>query len=392
MNTPREARHPLLLRRFTGILSCLISCLVLLAGLPVLAQPQDRYRFEAGEPLTYKLHIAVSNETSADARLFDLVEKSGTRGGTDLEMDYQLMPISQRDDGLWKVRLVLSNLRQVTDRDGLAKTNTLDRQALRRQQFDVTELMKVSALDALGPPRFDEASNASPAHLQAAPTRTPEDLLYKPILLWIAPEGTVQSFEERVELQQVVAGLNLKECLDLTLPPLLGPNLAEGTAWDRSIPVDLPAPPLARYEVKTMTLKLQYKVARIEEIDGKSCARIKVLGHFATDKLRIPVHEEERNYLIWTTFITAITDRIEGEFVFDLKTGTVRSSDLISRYQFSTLRGRKADDYKYRVLTENLVHTCITSRLVPEPPETLPARDVTPSQTPGRTAGTLKTR
>ena len=391
MNNPREARHFLLLRRFTGVLPCLVSWFFVLAGLPVLGQGEPRYRFEAGEPLTYKLRMAVSNDTSADAQLFDLADKSGNRGRTELEMDYQLMPISQREDGLWKVRLVLSNLRQMTDRDGITSTNTLDREALRRQQFDVSELMKVKAMEGLGRRRFDDdTNNATPPQLQVALAHTPEDLLYKPILLWIAPEGTVRSLEERAELQQIMGGLNLKECLDLTMPPLLGANLLEGTAWTREVPVDLPTPPLARHEAKPMILKLEYKVESIEKFEGRPCARIRVAGHFAEDKLRIPINEEEKNYLIWTTFITAITDHLEGEFFFDLEQGVVKSSDLKSRYTYSTLRGRKVDNYKYRVLTKNAVDTRITSRLIPEPIEVLPVSSADSFPAAGKAAAALK--
>ena len=366
MNALREARSRLLRHVFTG--AFLVCAGGFAVGAGFAAEPPVRYGFEEGEPLFYKMHVAVSNESAADLQFYDSKEKSRHNGQADFDIDFQLMPISCRNDGAWKVRLVLDNVKQTTRSDGDIRQQSLDRRALRRHEFNPLEFLRIKLADfGSRRPIDDEAANLPPSQPPALQPRAPEDLFDQPILMWIAPEGTVKGFEDRGELQRVVEGLNFKECLELTLPPLVVPALYEGAGWSREVPVDLPAPLLGGSETRPMALKLSYRVAGLENRQGHACARIVLEGQFALDGLRLPIHKEERHYLIWTTFLTAINDQVEGEFLFDLEQRVVRSAQIRSIYRYSTLQGRKADKYRSRVVAENIVRTRISNELTTVP-------------------------
>jgi cytochrome c553 len=134
-----------------------------------------------------------------------------------------------------------------------------------------------------------------------------------------------------------------------------------------------------------MTSLFCYTVSQIETDAGKACARIRLQGRFIRDKLHIPIQQEEMHYLIWTTFVTAIEDRVEGEFVFDLQEAVMRSAEIRSTYHYWTLQGRKADQYRSRVLAENIIHTRIVNQLAPMQPDPLagvgPGSPASPSET-----------
>jgi len=307
-----------------------------------VAEDTARYRFEEGEPLTYKTEVGVTNESLVATRFYDQSDKSRHNESLALTMNYQLMPIVQQGDGLWKMRLLLNQVEQIVNRDGYVQKKTLDRAAL-------------------------QATSSKPGLIPAREVHGPEDLFDEPLLVWIKSNGILQKFEDRTELQQVIPGINLKECIELVLPPLLVSDLQEGTQWTRDVPVDLPATPIEGHQPEPMTLKLDYAVRKIESIDGRRCARIALKGRFVRDGLSIPIRQEEMKYLIWTTSITRVADQVEGEFIFDLSKRTMRTSEITSVYNYATLAGRKQDKYRGRITSENEIRTRLVSRLVSEP-------------------------
>src|SRR5437867_2625932 len=333
-----------------------------------VAEDTDWYRFEEGEPLTYKMEVGVTNETLIATHFYDQSDKSRHNESLALTMDYQLMPIVQQGDGLWKMRLLLNQLEQIVNRDGDVQKKTLDRAALRDREISGSALMKKTIQDhssRLGAP--EEATSSKPGLIPAREVHSPEDLFDEPLLVWIKSNGILQKFEDRTELQQVIPGINLKECIELVLPPLLVSDLQEGTQWTRDVPVDLPATPIEGDQPEPMRLKLDYAVRKIESIDGRRCARIALKGRFVRDGLSIPIRQEEMKYLIWTTSITRVADQVEGEFIFDLSKRTMRTSEITSVYNYATLAGRKQDKYRGRITSENEIRTRLVSRLVSAP-------------------------
>lgn len=328
------------------------------------------YRFQEGEPLAYKMKVDVTNYTLADSHFFDQSEKSRHNESLALTVDYELMPIAQKENGLWKVRLLLNRVEQTVNRDGDIKQKTLDREALRDHEISGSAIMKMGMRNYS--PRPDDAAlnttGPTPDQMLGREIHTAEDLFDEPLLVWIKPNGFLQKFEDRTELQQVMPGIDLKECIELALPPLLTSELKEGTQWSREVPVDLPAPPLDGHQPEPMTLKLCYTVRKTEKINGTRCARIALSGRFARDGLSIPVRKEEMKYLIWTTSITRLADQVEGEFIYDLEQKVMRTSEINSTYNYTTLAGRKEDKHRGRITSDNTIRTRLVSRLVTSSP------------------------
>lgn len=272
------------------------------------------------------------------ARWPDRQENFRNTNQAEIDVRYELMPIAQQDDGAWKIRLVLHRLEQLTCRDGERKQTHLARADHPTGGVDPYEVMKMSFKDYAKYRSSDESTNPPPP-----PPHFAEDLLAEPLLLKLAPDGVLQSFEDRPEFEQIAPGVKFKECLALVLPVLPGEELRPATAWTRTVPVDLPARPLNHGEVAPMALRLNYRVETIETVAGRRCARIRVNGHFAQDDLAIPIHQEVYRYLVWTKSVVRIEDELEGEFLFDLENHSMRRSSLRSVYQYSTISGRKED-------------------------------------------------
>ncbi len=334
-----------------------------------MAEGAAWYRFEEGEPLAYQIKVGVTNDIIADSHFYDQSEKSRHNESLALIVDYQLMPIAQTEGGVWKVRLVLNQVEQTVNRDGDVKQKTFDREALRRHQISGSALMKMNRWDFS--PRFDaseEAARPKPGQTPPREIHSAEDLVDEPMLVWIQSNGTLKKFEDRTELQQIMPGFDLRECIELVLPPLLASDLKEGTEWTRELPVDLPEPPLSEHPPEPMTLKLCYAVRKTEMINGMHCARIALNGRFARDGLSIPIRKEEIKYLIWTTSITKLADQVDWEFIYDLDQKVMRTSEVNSTYKYTTLAGRKEDKHRGRITSDNTIRTRLVSRLMTASP------------------------
>src|SRR6266480_6267928 len=195
---PCKARDLLLRGAFTGVRSWLRSELrrtrelsptttapTLWASIGVLffystvvfyavAEDTARYRFEEGEPLTYKMEVDVTNEILIATHLYDQSDKSRHNESLALTMDYQLMPIVRQEDGLWKMRLLLNQLEQTVNRDGDVQKRTLDRAALRDREISGSALMKKPIQDyssGLGAP--EEATSSKPGLIPAREGHSP---------------------------------------------------------------------------------------------------------------------------------------------------------------------------------------------------------------------------
>jgi hypothetical protein len=293
---------------------------------------------------------------------------------------------------LWKVRLVLDQVKRAINRDGEVDTATFDRTQLKRQQLSVGDMLNLNIwemglrTEQKGEDEPEETTTP-PSHPSLGPkvektqrVHVPEDLFDRPILTWFAPDGTLEDFEDRSETQQIMDGLDLKECIKLLIPPLPSVELKTGVSWTRKEPVDLPEPALNGRKYEPMTWTLTYTIKSVERIGERLCARIAVRGTFARDGLWIPVAEEKRKYLIWTTMITKLQDRIDGEYLYDVEQKVMRASTISNTYNYSTVEARKEDNYRGQILTENSLQTRITSALV-EPAQA--SRDPGDSSRPG---------
>ncbi|MBI3417692.1 MAG: hypothetical protein HY043_20560 [Verrucomicrobia bacterium] len=347
----------------------LASCL-LLRYCPRHAEAKEpaHYRFQEGEPLSYKLELTVTNQSVIESQLITGSDRSQRESALTFGINYQLMPIAQSEDGSWKLRVALDQIEQTVNHDGEIKRKKFDRADLRRHQISASEILKLNLLDSvLRRQTSEEVTSTAPGQAVPAPVHDAEDLFEQPILAWLAQDGTLKDFEDRSELQQVMPGINLRECIKLVIPPLPVPEIKAGVTWMREIPVDLPAEPLSGEKPEAMNLQLIYTVQKMEKIAGESCARIAVQGHFVSKSLSIPIRREEIKYLIWTVSISKIEDHIEGEFVYSLDQKLVRSSDLTSIYSYSTSAGRKTDNYRGKILSDNVVRTRLSGRLVETP-------------------------
>ena len=253
-----------------------------------------QYRFEEGEPLAYHTDLLVTNHTSATAEHFERAGNSARQSDVALSFDYQLMPIAKDERGAWKVRVVLDRARHTQHRDGETKAKDFSRSELASSQVNASQILKVDLME-------DMASRAAARMRAEAQTNQstvvelhdPDDLFAEPILAWFAPDGQLQNFQYRTELQQVMPGFNLKECLQLATPVLPALALETGVSWTREVSVDLPATPLVDAPLAPMKSKLTYVVCGSATVDGKRCLRIGVQGKFSRDGLTIPIAKEE---------------------------------------------------------------------------------------------------
>ena len=347
-------------RRIVGIV---IGCASLASS--SFGSGAAQHHFEEGEPLAYHTDLLVTNQSSTVAEHFDRAGKSARQSDVALSFDYQLMPIAKDERGAWKVRVVLDQARHTHHRDGETTTKDFSRNDLARFQVNASQILKVDltaymASSAAARMRAEGHTNQStPVELH-----DPDDLFAEPILAWFAPNGELQNFQYRTELQQVMPGFNLKECLQLATPVLPAFALEAGVSWTREVPVDLPATPLPDTQPAPMTTKLKYMVRGSAMVDGKRCWRVGVQGKFARDGLTIPIAKEEIYYLQWPASISKITDEVEGEFVYDIDAGVIRSASVLSTYRFTTVAGRKADNYRGRITTESSIQTRLMNKLV----------------------------
>jgi hypothetical protein len=324
------------------------------------AGESEPYSFEEGEPLTYTMEIVASNGVATVAKFYNGTDKSANEGGMKLNIDYQLMPIARNERGEWKIRVVLNQIRRTTDRDGESKQENYDRSALRTYELNTSDIARMrfeSSLPRQSEPNDGVSTNGPPPALLHAP----EDLFDEPILAWIAPNGSLVKFEDRTELKQVMPGINLKECLDLTLPPLPAVALEPGATWTRELPVDVPEEPLPGYQYPAMIMKLSYTVKPPAKADGTQ-VRIALQGRFVRDGLSVPIDKHEMNYLVWTTSVTKIDDQIVGEFLYDPERHAMTLAQIVSTYRYNTLAGRKVDNYRGRITSEKVSHTRLVAK------------------------------
>jgi hypothetical protein len=352
------------------------------------ASEVERYRFEEGEPLTYKTRVTIVVDTARESKYFEHFGKSNGKTNVSFDLDYQLLPIAHEQ--WWKVRLVLDQVNRTIDRDGKVETATFDRAKLKSQQLSAGDMLN---LDVWGlgldteQKADDEQEQTTAVPKSSPPTtkidktekvRVPEDLFDQPILTWFASDGTLEKFENRAELEEIMEGLDLKECIKLLIPPLPNEELKVGVSWTRQEDVDLPEPPLKGQNYERPTWQLTYTVKSIEHVGESMCARIAVRGTFAREGLWIPIAQQTRKYLIWTTMITKLQDQIDGEFVYDLEQKVMRASTVKNTYRYSTVEARKADNYRGQILTDTNLQTRITSALV----ETAPGQAESGSNVP----------
>jgi hypothetical protein len=334
----------------------------------------DRYQFREGEPLAYKTQVAVVVDTAGQSKYFEHFGKAKRKTNVTFDIEYQLLPIAH--ERWWKVRLVLDQVKRTTEHDGQADTAIFDRSKLKTQQLSVGDMLNLNVWDlgvAAQEKIEDEQEHAETSADDAAPVpappkaekvRVPEDLFERPILTWFSSDGTLERFEDRTEMQEIMDGLDLKECIKLLIPPLPAGELKAGFTWTREEDVDLPAPPLKGEEYEPPKWQLTYTVKSLEQIGERLCARIAVRGRFARAGLWIPIAKEKRKYLVWTTMITKLEDRIDGEFVYDVADKVMRASTVRNSYNYSTVEARKIDNYRGQILNDVTVQTRITSALV----------------------------
>jgi hypothetical protein len=362
--------------------SALLFCFGMI--LPSYAGEVERYRFEEGEPLTYKTMVGVVVDAARESKYFEHFSKANAKTNVRFDLDYQLLPIAHEQ--WWKVRLVLDQAKRTVNRDGDVETAILDRAKLKRRRMTNAEMMNLNVWElglstaANSGENSEDASEPAkspwpgPKVHKAKKARGPEDIFDDPILTWFAPDGTLEGFEDRMQAEEIMEGLNLKECIKLLIVPLPSKELKAGVSWTREEEVDLPEPALKGEKCEPLKLQLVYTVKSVERVGENRCARIGVHGRFARDGLRIPIAEEMRKYLVWTTFVTKLEDRIDGELVYDLEQKVMRASSVSNAYYYSTTEARKADNYRGKVLRDTSVQAQITSALV-EPAETEAAAD-----------------
>jgi hypothetical protein len=338
------------------------------------ADEVERYRFEEGEPLTYKTTVNVVVDSARESKYFEHLSKSNAKTNVTFDLAYQLLPIAREQ--WWKVRLVLDEVKRTIRRGGDVQTAVLDRAKLKSRRLTTGDMLNINVweLDLPSEPNGESESEyaAKPAQSQwqgakidkAEKVSVPEDLFDRPILTWFASDGTLQGFEDRTEAQEIMEGLNLKECIKLLITPLPSKELKPGVSWTREEDVDLPEPPLKGEKYEPLKLELLYAVKSTERAGESRCARIAVHGRFSRDGLWIPIGQEKRKYLIWTTYVTKLENCIDGELVYDLEQKLMRASSVSNVYHYSTTEARKVDNYRGKVLMDTRVQARITSALV----------------------------
>jgi hypothetical protein len=318
--------------------------------------------------------VSIVVDSARESKYFEHFSKSNSKTNVTFDLDYQLLPIAHEQ--WWKVRLVLDQVKRTISRGGEVETASLDRDKLKRRRLTNGDMLNLNIweLDLGTEPKAEEESEHAAEPIKspwpgakidkAEKVRVPEDLFARPILTWFAPDGTLRGFEDRTEAQEIMEGLNLKECIKLLIPPLPSKELKAGVNWTREEEVDLPEPPLKGGKYEPLKLELVYTIKSIERVGESRCARIAVHGRFARDDLWIPIGEEKRKYLIWTTFVTKLEDRIDGELIYDLEQKVMRASSVSNAYHYSTIDARKVDNYRGKVLMDTRVQAQITSALV----------------------------
>jgi hypothetical protein len=356
--------------------SALFFCFA--AILPTYAGEVERYRFQEGEPLTYKTHVAVVVDSARESKYFEHFSKSHGKTKVTFDLDYQLLPIAHEQ--WWKVRLVLDQVKRTIDRDGSVETATFDRDKLKSLGLSAGDMLNQNVwelgLSSEGQSEDEPEHLAEPAK-SSSPTakidatekvRVPEDLFDRPILTWFAADGTLQGFEDRTELQEITEGLDLKECIKLLIPPLPSEHLKPGVSWSRNEPVDLPEPPLKGEKYEPPKWDVTYTIKSVDRIGDSLCARIALRGRFARDGLWIPIAQEIRKYLVWKTMITKLEESIEGELLYDIDQKVTRASTVKNTYNYSTVQARKVDNYRGKILMNTSMQAQVTSALIEQTP------------------------
>jgi hypothetical protein len=340
--------------------------------LPMDAGEVERYSFQEGEPLTYQTKIAIVVDSARESKYFEHFTKSNAKTNVTFDLDYQLLPIAHEQ--WWKVRLVLDQVKRTIGRGGEVETAVLDRAKLKSRRVSIGDMLNMNiwelglSTEARGkdePEQPAEPAKGPSAKIdKAQKASAPEDLFDDPILTWFASDGTLEGFEDRTEAQEIMEGLNLKECIKLLIPPLPSKELKAGVSWTREEEVELPEPPLEGEKYEPLKLQLIYTIKNIERVGKSMCARIAVHGRFVRDGLWIPIAREKRKYLIWTTFVTKLEDRIDGELVYDLDQKVMRASSVNNAYHYSNTDARKTDNYRGKVIMDTSVQAQVTSALV----------------------------
>jgi hypothetical protein len=334
----------------------------------------ERYRFQEGEPLTYKTHVAVVVDSAGESKYFEHFSKSHDKTKFTFDLDYQLLPIAHEQ--WWKVRFVLDQVKRTIDRDGDVETAMFDRAKLKSQRLSAADMLNLNVWElgfrTEGKSEDKQEYSAEPAKASSPSAKTdktekarcPEDLFDRPILTWFASDGTLQGFEDRTELQEIMEGLDLKECIRLLIPPLPSEDLKPGVSWSRNEAVDLPEPPLKGEEYEQPKWDVTYRIKSVDRVGDRLCARIALRGRFARDGLWIPIAQETRKYLVWKTMITKLEESIEGELLYDIDQKVMRASTVKNTYNYSTVEARKVDNYRGKILMDTRVQTQMTSALV----------------------------
>jgi hypothetical protein len=334
----------------------------------------ERYEFREGEPLAYKTQVAVVVDTATESKYFEHSGKSKGKQNLTFDLEYQLMPIAH--ERFWKIRLVLDQVKWTINDDGEIETAIFDRAQLRSHGLSVGDMLNLNVWELGlsnkkedGPDETDANTATNDLSLpprieKAQKVHVPEDLFERPILTWFAPDGTMQGFEDRSETQEIMAGLDLKECIRLLITPLPESEIRAGLSWSREEAVDLPEPTLKEQNFESMKWTLSYTIESVERVGERLCARIALRGRFAREGLWIPIRQQKRKYLIWTTMITKLQDRIDGEFLYDIEQKLMRASTVSNTYKYSTVEARKADNYRGQILSDHSLQTRITSALI----------------------------
>jgi hypothetical protein len=334
----------------------------------------ERYGFQEGEPLTYKTHVAVVVDSARESKYFEHLSKSHGKTTVTFDLDYRLLPIAHEQ--WWKVRLVLDQVKRTIGRDGDVETAIFDRTKLKSQRLSAGDMLNLNVwelgLSTEGKSEDEQEHSAGQAKGSSPSARTdkaekvrvPEDVFDRPILTWFASDGTLQGFEDRTELQEIIEGLDLKECIKLLIAPLPSEDLKPGVSWSRNELVDLPEPPLKGEKYEQPKWDVTYTIKSVERVGDRLCARIAVRGRFARDGLWIPIAQETRKYLVWTTMVTKLEDTIDGELLYDLDQKVMRASTVKNTYKYSTCEARTVDNYRGKILEDTSVEARITSALV----------------------------
>lgn len=342
-------------------------CFVLLSASPIYANQFAGYQFQEGEPLAYKMDVDVTTETSVDKQWVDRSDKTSYKKEINMGVDCRLMPISQSKDGTWKIRLVLDKTEQQNRTGGNIKKISFDRKALTRL-FNGSKIANIDFSTSMDEffNQHDKKTESNDVQKPQPPSKSsPEELFDVPILIYITSYGGLNKFEDRAELQQVLPNLNLKDCMNLMLPSLPESGLQMNATWEVNTPVELPENPLGGYYAEPMSFTLHHAVKSVENINKQIYAKIGVSGFFKKEGLSIPIHQEEYKHLIWTTFISRLEEKIDGEYLFDLQRNIIHEVNIHSTFVVATYAWRKEDQHRSRTLTENTVHTHFISKCVP---------------------------